>query len=367
MGGVPFLSLKSMNDEIRKEALSAFEIFFDQQQYILGPQVEVFEQSYAKFNEVKDCIGVANGLDALRISFLALGIERGDEVIIPSHTFIATALAVSQVGASPIFVEPDSKTMNVDPSLIEKAITSKTKAIVPVHLYGQACQMKPIVSLADQYQLSIVEDNAQAQGATYLGQKTGSFGQINATSFYPGKNLGAFGDAGAITTNSEDLARKARLLRNYGSEKKYYEVEGLNSRLDELQAVLLGLKLKHLEKWNLRRISIADRYSEGLEKVGDLILPLCGEGSSHVYHLYVVRTCKRDKLQEFLKKNGVGTLIHYPLPIHMQTAYHHLGFNQGSFPIAESIASSCLSLPLYPGMSDIEVDRVIETIQEFYA
>jgi dTDP-4-amino-4,6-dideoxygalactose transaminase len=364
---VPFLSFEETNRQIRSEVLSAFENVFDSKWYILGDQVKNFEKSYAQYNKTKYCIGVANGLDALILALKSLDIGKGDEVIVPSDTYIASALAVSHVGASPVFVEPDILTYNINPSLIESKISSRTKAIMPVHLYGQACQMDEIMTIAGKHHLFVVEDNAQSQGASFNEKPTGSFGHINGTSFYPGKNLGALGDAGAVTTDNEKLASKLGVLRNYGSEKKYYnEYQGLNSRLDEIQAAILSVKLKYLEGWTKERQRIAGWYSEKLNNIGDIILPHIASGSSHVFHLYVIRTESRNELQDHLNKKGIGTMIHYPVPPHMQNAYKALGHKKGDFPLAEKIADTCLSLPLYIGMKESEADYVVERVKEFF-
>lgn len=364
---IPFLSFHAQNALIKDQTLKAVEAVFDSQWYVLGKAVTEFEQAYASFNQVQHSIGVANGLDALHIALKALGLSEGDEVIVPSNTYIATWLAVSFVGATPVPVEPDLHTYNISPANIEKAITARTKAIMPVHLYGQACEMDAIMALAQKYNLFVVEDNAQAQGATYNGKMTGSFGDINGTSFYPGKNLGALGDAGAITTSNADLAKKAQVIRNYGSQKKYYnEVIGINSRLDELQAAVLSVKLPHLMQWTEERIKIAEQYNQQLHGVGDLVLPVVAPNASHVYHLYVVRTEKREQLQQHLTNAGIGSLIHYPVPPHLQQAYTSLNYKKGDFPIAEEIAETCLSLPLWPGMTTEEVTSVCNTIKTFY-
>src|SRR6185312_11502717 len=364
---IPFLSFESSNQQIKAEILSSFEQFFDSSWYVLGDQVKQFEQEYAAFNHVKHCIGVSNGLDALHLALKALDIGKGDEVIVPSNTYIATALAVSYVGATPVFVEPDINTYNLDPLKIEAAITSKTKAFMPVHLYGQACEMEPIMAIAKKHHLFVVEDNAQSQGAAYKGKLTGSWGNINGTSFYPGKNLGALVDAGAVTTDNEELAIKVDLLRNYGSQKKYYnEVIGFNMRLDECQAGFLSVKLKYLKEWTLQRQEIAGWYNEALKDINDLILPSVAENATHVYHVYLVRTKYRDELQKHLADNGIGTLIHYPIPPHLQKAYQHLGFKKGDFPIAEEIAETCLSLPLWPGMKKEMVIGIADVIKAFW-
>lgn len=364
---IPYLSFESQNSLIKEELLSSFENFFDSKWYVLGEQVKAFEKKYAEFNHVNHCIGVSNGLDALHLSLKALDIGKGEEVIVPSNTYIATALAVSYTGAIPVFVEPDIKTYNLDPIKIESAITKNTKAIMPVHLYGQACEMEAIMKIASKHNLFVIEDNAQSQGATFNGKMTGSFGNANGTSFYPGKNLGALGDAGAVTTDNADLAERIFRLRNYGSSKKYFNEEiGFNMRLDECQAGFLSVKLKYLDEWTKQRQEIAVWYNEELKGIGDLILPEVAEGASHVYHIYMVTTKKRDALQKFLHEKGIGTLIHYPIPPHLQKAYQHLGFKKGDFPIAEEIAETCLSLPLWPGMTRQEVEFVADNIKSFF-
>lgn len=356
-----------MNEEIKAELLPSFENFIDKGWYILGDQVKQFEQDYATFCTSKYSVGVANGLDALIIALKTLNIGTGDEVIVPSNTYIASWLAVSYVGATPVPVEPRIETYNINPDLIEAAITPKTKAIMPVHLYGQCCEMDAIMNIAQKHNLFVVEDNAQSQGATYNGKVTGSFGHINGTSFYPGKNLGAYGDAGAITTNDEDLYNRSNVIRNYGSQKKYYnEIKGINSRLDELQAGFLSIKLKRLHKWSEQRNHIAALYNQLLNGVGDVITPVLAQGSTSVYHLYVIRTNKRDELQQYLSTQGIGTLIHYPLPPHLQEAYQELGYKKGDFPLAENIADTCLSLPMFPGLTDEQVSQVCNSIKQFY-
>lgn len=364
---IPFLSFQNMNADVKSELLNSFENFIEEGWYILGNRVEAFESAYAKYGETKFSIGVANGLDAIIIALKALGIGSGDEVIVPSNTYIATWLAVSSVGARPIPVEPRLDTYNINPDWIEAAITSKTKAIIPVHLYGQCCEMDEIMRIAEKHQLYVIEDNAQAQGATQNNKITGSFGHINATSFYPGKNLGAYGDAGAITTNSQELNHQAKTIRNYGSNKKYYnEVLGMNSRLDELQAGLLSIKLTHLTKWNAERNVIAGWYQNNIQSHQAITLPVLANNCTSVYHLYVVRTERRDELQQYLNNHGIGTLIHYPLPPHLQQAYSALGYKKGDFPIAEEIANTCLSLPIYPGLTQEEVLYICKHINQFF-
>lgn len=355
-----------MHAPIKQEIMQVFEAFYDSNWYILGDRVKQFEADYAQFNQTEYSVGISNGLDALHIALMALGIGKGDEVIVPSNTYIATALAVSFVGATPIFVEPNIETYNIDPNRIEAAINSKTKAIMPVHLYGQACEMDAIKTIADKHQLFIIEDNAQSQGASYNNILTGAWGNINGTSFYPGKNLGALGDAGAITTNDKELANKAMVLRNYGSQKKYYnEVIGHNMRLDECQATFLSVKLRYLDIWTKQRLQIAAWYDEALKSVEQIILPKTAIQATHVYHLYVIRTQKRDELLRYLNDAGIGTLIHYPIPPHLQQAYTHLGYKKGDFPLAEEIANTVLSLPMWPGMSIDEVDYVARTLKAF--
>lgn len=365
---IPFLSLASQNNLVEDEIRAAFERVFQNKWYILGKEVTDFEKAYAAFNQVQHCIGVANGLDALQIALRVLEVGEGDEVIVPSNTFIATWLAISQVKATIVPVEPCRDTYNLNPQLIEAAISPKTKAIIPVHLYGQACQMDAIMQIAQKHNLFVIEDNAQAQGSTYNNKLTGSFGNINATSFYPTKNLGAYGDAGALTTDDAGLTQKAMLMRNYGSEKKYYnEVAGVNSRLDELQAAFLSVKLKYLNGWTAERRQIAAAYTGQLTGISGLILPVIAPGATHVYHLYPVRTARRDELEQYLNSNGVGTAIHYPVPAHLQKAYQHLGYQPGDFPIAEELAQTCLSLPLNPGMSNEEIAYITKLIKAFYA
>ena len=364
---IPFVSFEVIHKSIKSEILSEFEMFYDKNYFILGEKVSAFEKEYAAFNNVKHTIGISNGLDALHLCLRALDIKEGDEVIVPSNTYIATLLACSFVGATPILVEPDINTYNIDPEKIMAAITPKTKAIMPVHLYGQACEMDKIMEIAKANNLFVIEDNAQSQGATFKGQKTGSFGIANGTSFYPGKNLGALGDAGAVTTNDDEIACKISALRNYGSHEKYHnEYMGFNMRLDEIQAVFLSIKLKRLEKWTHERQSIASIYNEQLKGISDLILPEVNKNSTHVYHLYVVRTKLRDQLQKFLTENGVGTLIHYPIPPHLQKAYASLNFRVGDFPISEELANTSLSLPIWPGMSIDNIKYVSERINTFF-
>ena len=364
---IPFLHFPATHMPIKKEMMEAFESVFDSSWFILGQQVNAFEKAYAHFNKVEHCIGVSNGLDALHLALKSLHIGPGDEVIVPSNTFIATVLAVSYVGATPVFVEPDRNTYNIDPQKLEEKITPNTKAIMPVHLYGQACEMDEIMSIASKHGLYVIEDNAQSQGATYNGKITGSFGNINATSFYPGKNLGALGDAGGITTNDATLAEKARTLSNYGTKVKYVNDDiGFNMRMDEMQAAFLQVKLAHLNNWIEQRRQIAKWYDEYLSEINQIILPYTHPSATHTYHLYVIRTERRDELQKHLTSLNIGTLIHYPIPPHLQNAYADLGFGKGSFPIAEEIADTCISLPIWPGMTEEQVAYVSQGIKSFF-
>ena len=353
-----------MHTAIRGEMQEVFNRVYDSNWYIIGPELSTFEKEYAELNKAKYAVGVSNGLDALIMSLKALNIGPGDEVIVPSNTYIATALAVSHVGAIPVFVEPRIETYNINPDLIPKAITKKTKAVIPVHMYGQACEMDGILKIAKDFNLFIIEDNAQAHLSNFNGKPTGSFGHVNGTSFYPGKNLGALGDAGAITTNDEKLANRIKSLRNYGSTEKYFnEVIGYNNRLDEIQAAFLRVKLRYIEKWTKQRKEIASWYNELLPETENLILPKCHHLADHVYHLYVVRTNNRVELQKKLLDEGVSTMIHYPLPPHLQKAYDYLGHKSGDFHIAEEIANTCLSLPIWPGMQKEQVEYISAIIR----
>ncbi|HNP23887.1 MAG TPA: DegT/DnrJ/EryC1/StrS family aminotransferase [Panacibacter sp.] len=364
---VPFLSFRTVQEALKREMQLGFERFYDRGWYILGEELKQFESAYAQFNQTNHCVGVSNGLDALTLALKALGAGPGDEVIVPSNTFIATVLAVSHTGAVPVFAEPDVDSYNITPATIALHVSKRTRAIIPVHLYGQSCAMNGIMDLAVAEGLFVVEDNAQAQGARCKDKLTGSWGHINATSFYPGKNLGALGDAGAITTDDEAYAAQVRLLRNYGSAIKYqHEITGHNMRMDELQAVFLRVKLRYLHEWNAYRQQVAGWYRELLADAGDLVLPAVHADCSHVYHLFVVRTQSRDALQQFLQEKGVGTLIHYPVPPHLQQAYRYLGYRKGDFPIAEMLASTCLSLPVYPGITAEEVGYVCDCIKLFF-
>jgi dTDP-4-amino-4,6-dideoxygalactose transaminase len=357
---VPFLDFIPPYEELEAELDEAYFRFMRSAWYVLGREVETFEQEFADHCGVKHCVGVGNGLDALHLILRACDIGEHDEVIVPSNTYIATWLAVSYAGAAPVPVEPNPQTFNIDPDRLEAVITPRTKAIMPVHLYGQPADMDPINAVAAKHGLKVIEDNAQAQGARYKGRRTGSLGDAAGNSFYPGKNLGAFGDAGAVTTNDAELADRVRTLRNYGSKKKYYnEVKGFNSRLDELQAAFLRVKLTKLDEWNDRRRAVAARYLAELRGVPDLLLPFVPNWAEPVWHLFVVRHPKRDALQQKMNDAGIGTLIHYPVPPHLSNAYAEGKWKRGAFPIAEKTADAVLSLPMGPHLSKDQVGQVI--------
>ena len=367
MKEIPFFTLVHQNAILEKQVESFYKELHADAWYILGKRVSQFENDYAIYHSVKHCIGVGNGLDALTLSLRALNIGIGDQVIVPANSFIATLLAVTRVGAIPILVEPDANTFNVTASTILAKISSKTKAIIPVHLYGLPCEMGTIVDFAEKNNLYIIEDNAQAHGATYKNQKTGSFGIVNATSFYPVKPLGAYGDGGAITTNDNSLAKQIRLLGNYGSEKKYYyETTGVNSRLDEIQAGVLSIKLNYLDQWNEERIQLAARYTERLKDIKEIQTPVCPPDHKHIYHQYVIKATKRDDLKKYLTKHVIQTGIHYPVPAHLQKAYEFLNLKKGSLPVTEKLANTVLSLPIYTGMKKEDVEYVSEIISRFY-
>jgi dTDP-4-amino-4,6-dideoxygalactose transaminase len=362
---VPFLELGETYQELKNELTSVFQKVMDSGWYILGEEVSKFEEEFAAYCGVTHCIGVGNGLDALHLILKAYDIGEGDEVIVPSNTFIATWLAVSYVGAKIIPVEPDERTFNIDPHEIEKAITPQTKAIIPVHLYGQPTKMDEINAIAKKYDLHVIEDAAQAHGALYKGKKTGSLGHAAGFSFYPGKNLGAFGDAGAITTNDDILAEKIRMLRNYGSKVKYtHQLKGYNSRLDELQAAFLRVKLRYLDKWNERRVLIANAYLNSISNK-NILLPKLDENINHAWHLFVVRTSDRNSLQSYLKSHHIDTLIHYPIPPHLQQAYAERNWKKGSFPISEDIHNEVLSLPIGPHMNEPSVQKIINVVNGY--
>ncbi len=397
---IPFVSFRPMEQELNTELREAFDRVLTNSWYILGKEDEAFEKEFAEYAGTKHCIGVGNGLEALEMALIALGIGPGDEVIAPSNTYIATVLAISYAGATPVLVEPDIRTYNIDPSLIEQAITDKTRAIMPVHLYGQPCDMDPIMEIARRHNLYVIEDCAQAHGALYRSaadtdaasgtstfggkaRKIGTFGTAAGFSFYPGKNLGALGDAGAVVTDNDELAEKIRAIANYGSDYKYHHIyQGHNSRLDEMQAAFLSAKLPHLDRMNGERKRLAKRYLEGI--TNPLItLPYVPEYADPVWHVFAIRCEKRDEIEAYLKERGIGTNKHYPIPIHMQPCYanpttagstspttasstdRRLPYAPGDLPIAEEISRTQLSLPMFYGMTDEEIDYVIDAINSF--
>lgn len=362
---VPFVSFKPLEAKLDAALRGAFERVYNRSWYIEGEEDAAFEAAFARYCESGYCIGVGNGLDALMLSLRALGIGEGDEVIVPSNTFIATALAVSYVGAKIVFVEPDIRTFNIDPARIEAAITEKTKVIMPVHLYGQPCDMDPIMAIARKHGLYVVEDCAQAHGAKYKGKRIGTFGDAAGFSFYPGKNLGALGDAGAVVTSDETLAKKIRAMGNYGSDYKYHHIyQGYNSRLDELQAAFLAAKLPILDEVNENRRRTARLYAQGITNPL-VILPYVPDYAEPVWHIYGVRCDRRDALEACLVEKGIGVNKHYPIPMHMQECYRYLGIPEGALPIAEEISRTELSLPMYYGMTDAEIDYVIDAVNSF--
>jgi len=364
---VPFYDLSRINSHLHSQLSQKASDILLSNEYIGGNELRAFENEFAKFCNTNYSIGVANGLDALFLSLKALGIGHGHEVIVPAHTFIATWLAVSRTGATIVPVDVRHETCNLNPELLQAAITNNTKVIVPVHLYGQTCEMDIIGKIAAENNLYVIEDFAQAQGAMYNNKLAGSFGIINATSFYPSKNLGAFGDAGAITTADENLAKKVRMMRSYGSETKYvHEVDGYNSRLDNLQAALLRIKLQHLNTENENRRKVAELYLQQLKGIGDLQFQQVAPGAMSIYHLFVVRTAKRDGLAQHLHNTGIGTSIHYPVPIYRQQVYNSYNLPIHNFPVSTSIAETCLSLPMFGDLKKEEVNYVCASVADFY-
>ena len=363
---IPAFDLKRQYKNLSSELLPILEEVMAKGQFILGENVELLEKELADYCGTKYAVGVASGTDALLLSLEALGIGEGDEIITTPFTFFATSEVISLLKAKPVFVDIDSKTFNIDPDKIEDAITTKTKAVIPVHLFGQMAEMDDIEYLAEKYDLYIIEDACQAIGAEYKGRRAGSIGDTGCFSFFPTKNLGAFGDGGLITTNDEKLYEKIKLLRVHGSRKKYYhELIGHNSRLDEIQAAILRVKLKYLDNWIERRIEIAKIYSEGLKDL-DVIVPEVKPYLRHVYHQYVIRTKHRDELQEYLSNKGIGTAIYYPLPLHLQECYKDLGYREGDLPEAEKASKEVIALPMWPELTNEEVNYIVESIREFF-
>lgn len=362
---IKIMDLKREFKLISGEIRQAIDKVLSSGWFILGEELKQFEKEFADCLGVKYCVGVGNGLDALHLILRALNIGTGDEVIVPANTYIATLLAISYAGAKPILVEPEENTYNINPELIKDAITQRTKAIIPVHLYGLSSDMDPINEIAERHGLFVIEDAAQAHGAEYKGKKCGSLGTAAGFSFYPTKNLGAYGDGGAVVTNDEEIADKVRLLRNYGSRKKYYhEIKGFNSRLDEIQAAILRVKLKHLDEWNAKRRSNAEFYLENIHS-DKIILPFEPKGYKHIYHQFVIRCRERDNLQKYLKESGIGTLIHYPVPPHLSQAYADMRLPIDAYPIAKQLADSVLSLPIGPHLRMEDIDAVCQAIKAF--
>ena len=363
---VPFLDLKAQYKQIEHEVLPMVTEAMTNGAFIGGPQVLGFEKEFGEFCESKYCVGVNSGTDALRFALMAMGIGPGDEVITVPNTFIATTEAISQVGATPVFVDIYPDTCNMDPSQIEGRITGKTKALIPVHLYGQIVDMDPILKISQNHNISIVEDACQAHGALYKDRKAGSLGTVGCFSFYPGKNLGAYGEGGAIVTRNEEIDRKIRMIRDHGQAKKYiHDMEGYNGRLDAIQAGILRIKLKRLEAWNRSRRESAAYYNELLSKIDGVSLPVEADFARSVYHLYVILVDDRDGLQQFLNDKGIASGLHYPFPLHLQKAYAHLGYKEGDFPVAENVAKRLLSLPMFPELTREQIEYVAEAIREF--
>lgn len=363
---IPFASFKKMHSELREKLDLAYERVLESNYFIQGKECADFEKKFAGYCGVDYCVGVGNGLDALTLILRAMDIGNSDEVIVPSNTYIATALAVSSVGATPVFVEPEIQTYNINPDKVEEMITENTKAVIAVHLQGRPADMDKICAIANKHNLRVIEDAAQAHGARYKGKRVGSIGDAAGFSFYPGKNLGALGDGGCVTTNDKEIADRVRSLGNYGSDYKYHHIyKGVNSRLDELQAAFLNVKLDKLDYWNEERRKIAEKYFAGI--TNPLVkLPLKSDDVfEHIYHVFVIRCKERDKLEEYLNSKGIGTVKHYPIPMHIQLAYKDLGIGEGELPIAEEISRTVLSLPMYYGMTDEEIQYVVKNINEF--
>ncbi len=362
---IPYLKLATVHDPLKEELKAKFSEVLENEWFIQGKECEEFEKKFADFCGTKYCVGVGNGLDAIRVILQAYGIGEGDEVIVPANTFIATVLAVSYVGATPVLVDADLTTYNIDTKKIEEKITAKTKAIIVVHLYGRVVEMDAVTTLAQKYNLKVIEDSAQAHGALYKGKSTGNLGDAAAFSFYPGKNLGALGDGGAVTTNDKELADKVRAICTYGSFKKYdHQFKGCNSRLDEVQAAFLTVKLKHLHDWNEERKSIAEQYNNRI-KNDKFTLPVVDERDGHVFHIYPLLCENREKLSKYLEEKGIMVNVHYPTPIPKQGAYKEMDWNMEEYPITEKICAEEVSIPLYPGMQQEEIDYIIEVLNNY--
>jgi len=363
---IPYLDLAAQMRPLRTEIEAALAQALDKCTFCLGPDVAAFEEEFAAFCGVKHCVGVNSGTSALHLAMRLLNIGPGDEVITTPYTFVATSWAISYVGAKPVYVDIEDATFNLNPELVEKAVTSRTRAILPVHLYGQPCALDELLAIANKRGLALVEDAAQAHGASYKGRRVGGLGQIGCFSFYPGKNLGAYGEGGALVTNDGAFAARARALREHGSSVRYYHDEiGYNYRMEGFQGAVLRVKLKHLNRWVEERRRVARCYTELLADT-PLKLPVEAQGVQSAWHLYVVRHPRRDELKKHLEEHGIGCALHYPLPLHVQKCYAHLGYKAGDFPVAEKAARECLSLPIYPEMTDEQVKRVAEVIRDFF-
>lgn len=363
---IPFIDFKKMHDPIKDETNNAIQNVINNNAFILGKAVSDFENDFAKAHGVKHCIGVSSGTDANHLALWALDIKEGDEIIIPANTFIATAWGATLCGATPVFVDCESDSYNIDPKKVEEKISPKTKAVVAVHLYGQPADMDELRKIADRHNIILIEDAAQSHIAEYKGKRIGGLSRAASFSFYPGKNLGAFGEGGAVTTNDDELAQKVRMLRDHGSMKKYYhEYYGHNYRMEGIQGAVLGIKLKYLGDWTMKRKQAANKYREQLSDVSQIKLPSEMPYASHVYHLFVIRTKERDNLQKFLNDNGISTGLHYPIPLHLQKCFGHLGYKKGDFPETEKLADECLSLPMFPDLSDEQISYVCDKIKEF--
>lgn len=365
-GAIPYLDLVAQMRPLRKEIDAAIARTLDNCSFCLGPDVAAFEKDFARFCGADHCVAFNSGTSALHVAMLLLNVGRDDEVITTPSSFVATSWAISYVGAKPVYVDVDDATFNLDPKLVERAITPRTKAVLPVHLYGQSADLDPLLEICRRHKLALVEDAAQAHGATYKGKIIGTFGVVSCFSFYPGKNLGAYGEGGALVTNNAELAKRARALREHGSSQRYYHDEiGFNYRMEGIQGAVLGIKLKHLDSWTQGRRRVAHQYAELLADT-PLQLPKEAEYGQSAWHLYVVRHPQRDALKKHLEGNHVGCALHYPLPLHLQKAYAHLGYKEGDFPVAEKAARQCLSLPIYPELSEAQIQRVSQVIHEFF-
>lgn len=364
---VPFLNLNAQLPQIRSEIEERFARIIDNTAFVCGREVGEFEDTFSRLHDVEHTVGLSSGTNANHLALLSCGIGPGDEVILPANTFIATAEAISHTGAIPVFVDVDEDTYNIDPARIEEKITPRTKAINPVHLFGQPADLESVTKIAQKHNLYVIEDSAQAHVATYNGQKVGGIGEIAAWSFYPGKNLGAWGEAGAVTTNNQDLAAHIKKMRDHGSDRKYYhDLIGFNFRMSEFQAAVLNVKMRYIEEWTEKRRANAELYDTGLRDIPQIKIPRCADNCRHVYHLYVIRAADRDKLQAYLQDHHIWTGLHYPIPLHLTEAYAHLGHKKGDFPAAEKLAGEILSLPMFAELTEAQIDYVCTTIRDFY-